>query len=147
MPNGFIPEPKDDREHCVNLALLAADQDRVLEQDYRAKFPTITHGKYVELINHPDFWDNFYPEVRAKIGVSNYRRILEVFLERGIMGDLNSARFVLAELRLSEERREALQAMREGSAAEGHMERMAVVLEKALQKRQPKVIEAKAEVK
>lgn len=147
MPNGFNPEPRNDLDHCRNLALIAANQDRVLEQDYREIFPTITHGKFVELTNHPDFWDAFYPEIRAKLGVSNYKRMLEVFLERGFMGDLNSARFVLAELRLSEERREALQAIASQSSAETHLQRMETVLERALDKKKPKLIEAQAEVK
>jgi hypothetical protein len=117
-----------------------------MEKEYRRAFPHITHAKYVELINHPDFWDAFYREVRAKVGISNYRRILEKHAGQALQGDIQSAKFVLSELRISEERREALAALTQATSQQAFSDKLAEMLSKTLDKK-TKMLEAQVEVK
>lgn len=122
------------------------EEDLVMEKEYRRAYPEIDHARYVRLINHPDFWDKFYSEVRTHVGVSNYRRILDVHARRALDGDIQSARFVLAELRLSEERREALAAVAQATGQQAYFDRMAEMLSKTLAKK-TKLLDVQAEVK
>lgn len=146
LRESLIPSPKSDEEHAQNLAVLMGGTDLVIEKEYRGAYPEIDHARFVRLVNLPEFWNRFYAEVRTQVGLSNYRRILDVHSRRALDGDIQSARFVLAELRLSEERREALQAVAQAAGQESFVDRMTEVMSRMLDKK-PKVLDAKAEVK
>jgi len=122
------------------------EEDLVMEKEYRRAYPEITHAEYVRLTNHPDFWDKFYAEVRSRVGISNYRRILQKHTTQALNGDIQSAKFVFAELRISEERREALAAMAQATGSNAYFDRMAEVLSRTLEKK-TKMLEAQVEVK
>lgn len=146
LQESLILSPQSDQDHFHNLAVLMGEEDLVMEREYRKAYPYITHAEYVRLTNHPDFWDKFYCEVRAKVGISNYRRILDKHATQALNGDIQSAKFVFAELRISEERREALAALSQATGAKAYFDKMGEVLERTLAKK-TKMLEAQVEVK
>lgn len=130
-----------DEEHCKNLAIIASEQDVALEQEYCSRFKDVDHWRFTDLTNQATFWNYYYPLVRAKVGIVNYRKILEIYLDRGLAGDLQAARFVLAELQLSEERRNELNAIKEsGEPYRDHILRMTEAVTKALEHKKKKLV-------
>lgn len=150
LVDGLIPSPTSLQEHKKNLVKCLLHPELVIELEYRKAFPDISHEQYVALRNDPDLLQEVRDEFRASEGIPTYIAQLRTHGRLGKEGDLASARWFSGELGLSEERRQAIEAMKDGSLA---YQKLIQDVSKGVgdvldaQKKKPKIIEAQAEVK
>ncbi len=149
LVEGLILSPSSLDDHRTNLVKCLLHPELVIERQYRAMFPDLTHEQYILIRNDPELINHVRDEIRASEGVSNYVQMLKDAAARGLAGDLNHKRWYCGELDLSQEQQLEKARLKEGTLSYQKMigDVSSAVRQAVEVKQKPKVIDAQAEVK